>query len=203
MAAPGWEIFLERAIVIPMQRNNEKLVYKGKKFRVYEWEQTLFNGAITTFERVEHIPSVTIFTVHEGKLVIQKQTQPHLNHNFYSLPGGGVDENEEPLAAAKRELLEEEGLESKDWEYLLLGGKQSESYYWENHIYIARQCTKVEEPDLDPGEQIEHLLYTAKEFFALLDHPDFRHTDILPKLLAIRDDAKKRADFIAKLGVQE
>lgn len=185
-----------------MKRKNEKLVYRGKKFRVYEWEQTLFNGTTAIFERVEHIPSVTILTMQDDKLVIQKQTQPHLTHTFYSLPGGGVDEGEEPLAAARRELLEEEGLTSDDWEYFMLGGKQSESYYWENHIYIARNCKKGEDPRLDAGERIEHLLYTPEEFFELLDHADFRHQDILPELLLIRNHPEKRAAFLAKLGLQ-
>ena len=112
-----------------MERN-EKLVFEGKKYRIYQWEQELFNGSTSTFERIEHLPSVTIFAVFEGKLVIQKQSQPHRETEFFCVPGGGMDAGEKPLESAKRELMEEEGLSSDDWEYWKQGGRQSESYSW-------------------------------------------------------------------------
>lgn len=186
-----------------MERKNEKLVFEGKKYHVYQWEQELFDGSTAIFERVEHAPTVTIFAIYEGKIIIQKQIQPNLDTEFYSLPGGGIDGDEKHLDAAKRELMEEEGMESDHWEYYWAGGRHSSSYSWVNHIYIAKDCKKVAEPDLDAGERIEHLLFTSEEFFELLDHSDFRHQDILADLLQIRNNPEKRAAFLQRLGIQE
>lgn len=178
-------------------------MFKGKRYSVYQWEQELFDGTTATFERAEHVPSVTIFALYENKFVIQKQIQPHSHREFYCVPGGGMDEDEKMLDAAKRELLEEEGLESNDWEYWWQGGRETESYTWLNHIYIARDCKKVKEPQLDSGERIEHLLLSPDEFFTLLDHSDFRHQDILAELLQIRSNPEKRKEFLRRLGITE
>lgn len=186
-----------------MDVKNEKLVFKGKLYSVYQWEQELYDGTTSTFERAEHVPSVTMFAIYQGKIVIQKQIQPNIDTEFYSLAGGGVDENEKALDAAKRELLEEEGLTSTDWEYWWKGGRHTSSYSWINHIYIARDCQKVREPELDAGERIEHLLLSAEEFFQLLDHDDFRHQDILPELLQIRNNPEKRTEFLEQLGIKD
>jgi ADP-ribose pyrophosphatase len=180
---------------------NERIAYQGKRYTVYEWNQELYNGTSAVFERVEHAPSVTIFAVFENKLVIQYQTQPHLNHSFYAVPGGGVDPGEEPLAAAKRELLEEEGMVSETWVYWKEAGRKRDSYLWVNHVYVAKNCQKVADPDIDAGEKIEHLLYTPEEFFALLESPDFRHLDLVENLRAIRDNQEKKSDFLKELGI--
>lgn len=184
-----------------MEHINEKLVFEGQRYRIYQWEQEMYDGSTATFERVEHLPSVTIFAVFQGKMVIQKQIQPHFKTEVYCVPGGGMDSGEKALEAAKRELREEEGLESTDWEYWKQGGRSTGSYSWVNNIYIARSCQKVSSPQLDSGERIEHLLYTVDEFFTLLDHADFRHQDLLPELLAIRANPEKRKEFISQLGL--
>lgn len=186
-----------------MENKNEKLVFQGKRYSIYQWEQELYDGTTSTFERAEHLPTVTIFAIHQGKIVIQRQVQPNIEIEFYSLAGGGIDGEEKSLDAAKRELLEEEGLESNDWEYWWKGGRHTSSYSWINHIYIARDCKKVAEPELDAGERIEHLLLNAEEFFQLLDHDDFRHQDILPELLQIRSNPEKRKAFLEQLGIKD
>jgi ADP-ribose pyrophosphatase YjhB (NUDIX family) len=186
-----------------MQQKNERIAFDGKKYRIYQWDQAMYNGDWDVFERVEHKPSATVFALYQGKIVIQDQMQPHYKQHVLCVPGGGLEWDEDPLEGAKRELLEEEGLESGDWELWTMGGYERENSKWQNFIFIARECQKTCEPQLDAGEKIEHLLYSPQEFFDLLEDPHFRHRDIIERLRTIRDDRDLRRQFLNQLGVQE
>lgn len=50
--------------------------------------------------------------LNEGKMLILKKTRPSKDaHGFWELPGGGMEYNETPIQAMKREALEETGLQ--------------------------------------------------------------------------------------------
>lgn len=55
----------------------------------------------------------------EGNIYLVGQWRYCLSQYSWEIPAGGCPENEEPLAAAQRELLEETGLSAKEW--LLMG----------------------------------------------------------------------------------
>ncbi|MFH1187732.1 MAG: NUDIX domain-containing protein, partial [bacterium] len=94
-----------------------KLKFKGIIFDVYQWEQKMFDGTYETFEMLKRPDTVEIIPVAGDKILINEQQQPN-TPVFLSLFGGRVDEGEEPLRAAKRELLEEAGYASDDWEII-------------------------------------------------------------------------------------
>jgi ADP-ribose pyrophosphatase len=183
-----------------MERKNERVVYQGKMFTIYEWDQIQYDGTTVVFERAERNATVTMFASYQGKIVIQEQQQPHWNNSALCVPGGRVDPGEKPLATAKRELLEEEGLATENWEHWFDGGFTG-NLTWLNSFYFARNCTKVAEPHLDAGEKITHHLYTPEEFFLLIEHPQFRHQELLYKLRAIRDNQELKKEFLTRLGL--
>jgi ADP-ribose pyrophosphatase len=142
---------------------NAKLAFKGKMFEIYQWEQKLYDGSNQTFEMAKRSPTVQVIAVTGNKIALSKQEQPHKKHEFIALFGGKAEAGEKPLEAAKRELEEESGLASNDWE--LLKTFQSHSKIeWEVCLYIARDCKKVTEPHLDPGEKIQTIEMTFEEF---------------------------------------
>lgn len=61
----------------------------------------------------------------------------------WQVVGGLIDPGEDPLTAAKRELLEEAGLECAEWEAFgsFVGSKNR--YFATGHLFLARQPTKV------------------------------------------------------------
>ena len=92
--------------------DHAKVVFKGVMFDVYQWEQELFDGSKTTFEKLKRPDTVVTFPIlPDGKILLTKQEQSG-KEPFIGATGGRVDEGEDILDAAKRELMEETGYEA-------------------------------------------------------------------------------------------
>jgi ADP-ribose pyrophosphatase len=72
-----------------------------------------------------------------------------------AVPAGYIEEGEEPLAAARRELREETGYVSEDW--TSLGSYVVDGNYGvaTEHIFLARGTRKVSEPASGDLEEME------------------------------------------------
>ena len=99
----------------------------------------------------------------EGRLVVVRQFRFGTGAMSVEVPGGVVDPGEDHGAAARRELREETGHESKRWTYL--GSCEPNPAFLTNlcHHWLAEDCEVTSELDLDPGEDI------AVEFVAWPD----------------------------------
>lgn len=152
---------------IPSHANK---VFQGILFSVYQWEQELFDGSTATFEALERDPMADVIPVTpEGNILILEERQPGTDW-FPSVPGGHIEKDEDPLLGSQRELLEETGYASDDWEQLFsfpCGGK----IFSPIHIYVARNCRKVQEPHLDGGEEITMREVSFDEFLELCRDP--------------------------------
>ncbi len=160
-----------------------KLIFKGKLFDVYQWEQELFDGRKATYEKLRRPDSVVVFPVlSDNRILLLEQEQPGKDP-FIGGPGGRVDPGEDPLTAVKRELLEESGYEAS--EYILWHAEQPISKIdWSVYIFIAKGLQKVADPDLDQGqEKAEPKIVTLDELIELSMTKRFREKEITPELL--------------------
>lgn len=148
-----------------------KLVFKGVMFSVYQWQQKMFDGSMSTFEMVKRPNTIEIIATQGDKILMSRQSQP-TKPNYYSLFGGRAEEDENPLVTAKRELLEESGLESNDWE-LIKSYQPIHKMDWEIFLFVAKNCKKITEPKLDPGEQIETIECSFDEFIKIVEHDEY------------------------------
>ncbi len=97
--------------------------------------------------------------------------------------------DEDAIKAARRELLEETGYESDEWEHLLT--VPSNATIADNYAYIyrAKNCRKVAELHLDETEFIRVELHDAKEIEEMIYSGRFQQcVHILGWLLAQRMD---------------
>lgn len=143
-----------------------KQVFKGVIFDVYQWPQKMYNGSLATFEMLKRPNTIEVIATQDNKILLSVQSQP-TKANFYSLFGGRSDPGEEPLATAKRELREESGLESNNWELY----KIYEPFHkidWQIYTYIARNCVSTGRQQLDSGEKIEVIKCTFDEFVEIV-----------------------------------
>ncbi|MBI3589045.1 MAG: NUDIX hydrolase [Candidatus Liptonbacteria bacterium] len=175
---------------------NAKLVFKGQIFEVWQWEQKLYDGSTGIFERVKRPSTAQVIATAGDKILVQKQEQPDKIRPYYSLPGGRCDDepNEDPLLAAKRELLEEAGYVSADWS-LWREESPLNKVIWTIYTFLARECRKEKEPRLDPGEKIENIWVSFDEFLNLAEEMLFYDRESLKMLSQMKADPKVKEDF--------
>jgi len=102
----------------------------------------------------------------ENKVILAQQFRPGPEKVLLELPGGGINDEEEPLAAARRETLEETGY-GGDFQFIgtsLTGGYSTMIRY----NFVATNCRKVQEQQLDEFEFIEVVEMPLEEFRAHL-----------------------------------
>ena len=172
---------------------NAHRVFKGTIFEVWQWEQVMFDGSTQTFERLKRNDSVQVIASVGNKIVIQDQEQPDRTA-FVSFPGGRCDGNEEPLAAAQRELKEETGYVSDEW-HLLRSVKPYDKMIYTVHTFIARSCIRKSQQMLDSGEKIQNRLISFDDFLALADNPQFRNRIFVGDLLRARYEPQAREEL--------
>ena len=166
--------------------NHAKKMFSGVIFDTYQWEQIMFDGSTATFEMLKRMSTVSILaTTKENTILLAHQQQP--NHkDFISLPGGKQDPGETPLETAKRELQEESGYTSNEWE-LYKTYKPYHKIDWEVFVYVAKNCTKKHPQNLDPGEKIKIQEYSFEDFVkTTTTHKDFCGHEILEDILRMQ-----------------
>lgn len=174
-----------------------KRVFKGVIYDIYQWEQEMFDGTTAIFEKLQRSDTATIIPVVGDKIMLIEQQQPG-TEPYLCFPGGRCDEGEEPLQTAQRELSEETGYTSTQWEFLQ-SLTPSSHMIWTLHTYIARDCTKTAELQLDGGEKITPLLITFDEMLQLPDDERFNERHLIQLLYRCRLDTTIRERLRSQL----
>lgn len=93
----------------------------------------------------------------KDNVILKKEYRYCQGKETIEIPAGAFEKGEEPIEAAKRELLEETGYCSDEWIYL--GNTMDSPAKLTNHmhLFLATSCRKVREQRLDKTEQIEVL----------------------------------------------
>lgn len=174
--------------------DNAKKVFGGVLFDVYQWEQELFDGTKTLFEKLKRPDTVVVFPVlDDGKIILTEQEQPG-KEPFIGATGGRVDEGEDILEAAKRELLEESGYEAS--EFVLWDAQHPTSKIdWVVYTFIAKGLKKVSDMNLDAGEKIALKLVSLDEFIEIAINKNFVEKEIIPKLYEAKLHPEKKEEL--------
>lgn len=119
----------------------------------------------------------------DGQVILARQYRPGPDRVLHELPGGMVAGDEDPRVAAERELLEETGYRAGRVE--VLGSYPRCAYSTGvNFAFMAFDCERVANPELDPVEFVETVLVSPSEFASLIQQGQM--TDMPAALFALR-----------------
>jgi 8-oxo-dGTP pyrophosphatase MutT (NUDIX family) len=122
------------------------------------------------------IPNAAIIVAmtEDHRFLCFRQTKYAVQGTTLAPVGGMLETGEEPLEAAKRELLEETGCESSDWvslgSYILDPNRGMATMY----LFLALNARQVAEPDSDDLEDQELLFLTRDEIETALLAGEFK-----------------------------
>jgi ADP-ribose pyrophosphatase len=102
---------------------SSKEAYRGPAFWVSTDEVLEPTGIRARRDIVHHSGSVVILAVEQNrsgaKILLERQYRHAAQQFLWELPAGRIDEGENELKAAKRELLEETGYTARRWKRIL------------------------------------------------------------------------------------
>ncbi len=97
-------------------------------------------------------------------IILKKEYRYCYGRDLIEIPAGTFEENEQDgLVVAKRELLEETGYVSEEWEYLGDTIESSSKLTNHMHIYFANHCRKISDQRLDPTEMVDVVVVPFQE----------------------------------------
>jgi ADP-ribose pyrophosphatase len=137
-------------------------------------------------EIVEHPGSVAIVAVdQEQRVILVRQLREPARKHLLELPAGGLEEGEDPLASAKRELREETGLHGGEWREL--AAFWTSPGFCNEHMHLYAAIDVVEgDADADDDEEIEIVRWPLDEVAGRLGEIEDAKT-LAGLLLLIRD----------------
>ena len=104
----------------------------------------------------------------DGQFVMVRQYRHGLGVVSTELCAGVVEDGEDPLEGAKRELLEETGFGGGEWELSMVISANPGSQNNLSYSYIARGVEKISGQHLDQTEDIEVVLLSEAEVYDML-----------------------------------
>ncbi len=123
---------------------SKSTIYNGKIITVEKKQLKLPNGVIVDREFVNHKPATTMLAIIDEAVILVSQYRIGSNSQLLELPAGLMENGENPLTCAQRELQEEVGFKANNIELL---GKYYLSPGFCNELIYLYLCT-----DLTPSK---------------------------------------------------
>ncbi len=109
----------------------------------------------------------------DGAFICFRQVKYGLEGDTLAIVGGYLNDGEDPLKAAQRELREETGYESPDWQALGSYRVDPNRGIAVGHLFLARHARLVTTPIVDDLEEQHLLLLSRAEVEEALETGEF------------------------------
>ena len=170
-----WELISTEHIVQDKWIDFRKSAYRFPDGTVFE--------PFYSYSRRDYV--VIVASDEDGNYLCVRQYRQGIGKVTTEFPAGGIERKdgkeygsgdtsaEDALDAAKRELLEETGYESDEWQHMLTIPSNATIADNYAHLFVARNCRKVADQSLDETECLNVLTLSADEIDGLVTGGDF------------------------------
>ncbi|MDB5194486.1 MAG: hydrolase [Parcubacteria group bacterium] len=150
-------------------------VFDGVRFDVHQWKQKQFNGEMHTFETVRRTDNVIVLPIIGDEIVAVREQQPHWDAPALNIVAGMLEDGEDILAGAKRELEEETGMVFTNF-YLVHMEQPNPSAEWISYTVVAAGFTgETKDQHLDAGETSEPVRMSIDDYIATVRKFGFKY----------------------------
>ncbi len=168
------------------------LAFDGKLFKVWQWQQQLFNGKFATFEQLSRPDTVLVLPITpNGDALLIEETQPGTGPMLRTI-GGRIEPGERPESAARRELAEESGFEAVELR-LWAAWQPVNKIDWAVYLFVAHGLNIPKSLNLDAGEKIGLHPIKVADLLNAPTVPALDDNEFLYQLNAARSD---RAEWL-------
>lgn len=158
---------------VSSEQGDDLIIFKVR----YDQVENPINKHVVKAIVLESNDSVNVIAMtRNNQVVMARQHRFGIQGESLEIPGGFVDTKEKSQVAVQRELREETGFTSQDWEYL--GWVYSNPVFMDSkvHHWVARNVERTELTQFDEGEAIQLEVYpisTIKTFLkdGTITHP--------------------------------
>ena len=132
-------------------------IYHGKIVHLFRDTVRLPNGNLAVREVMRHMGAAAIVPITEsGNVVLVRQYRYPFSEVMLEIPAGKIDPGEDPMACARRELLEETGFEAAELTSLGVYYPSVAVMDEKIHLYLAKGLTfHATNPDADEFLDVE------------------------------------------------
>jgi len=142
------------------------------------------------FYVIEHKDVALILAFNENnEIILVDEYKYPVDLVMTGLPGGTFTRGKEnPLEAAKRELKEETGYESDDWELYITTYEYPTKCTHILYFYVAKNCVKTSDQNLDENEELTFRWVPFKEAVNMVKSDKIGHGNTAYAILRYATD---------------
>ena len=127
----------------------------------------------------------------DDEMVLVRQYRHGLGRTCFELVAGCAEDGEDPMEAAKRELMEETGFTGGEWSEQMCFTCNASSMNNLSHSFLAIGVERTETQHLDATEDIEVYTFPKEEVKAMLLRGEFMQASMIAPLYRFFSDLTK------------
>ncbi len=174
--------YIEELQIITKERKKEEFIYQGTEpiqrkgfINVESYNCKLQNGIIIPREKIvkggkDGNAAIILPITNEGNTLLVIQPRVFTKETVcVELPAGYIEENEDPITAGKRELVEETGYVPDQIQLLASFYQDQGCSAAYNYSMLALGCQKIKNQNLDQDEIIRYFECSFEEALELVN----------------------------------